>query len=68
MTSVLGKLLEKAWLLKADPILSKIQNPMQQDFTKCTSPSNAALLVDLVTESINEAKENKKLMDTCDFA
>ena len=59
VTSVFGKLLEKAWLLKADPILSKIQNPMQRGFTKCTSPSNAALLV---TESINEAKENKKPM------
>ena len=57
VTSVIGKLLEKAWLLKADPILSKIQNPMQRGFTKLNSPSNAALLV---TESINEAKENKK--------
>jgi len=57
VTSILCKLLEKVWLLRAEPILDPKQNQMQRGFTKNTSPSNAALLV---TESINEAKDKKE--------
>lgn len=57
VTPILCKLLEKAWLVRANPILSKKQNGMQTGFTQGKSPSNAALLV---TESIAEATELKK--------
>ena len=57
VTPILCKLLEKAWLRRANQILLQSQNSMQSGFTQGKSPSNAALMV---TESITEALETKK--------
>ena len=56
VTPLFSKILEKAWLLRATPILSSNQNLLQRGFTKGVAPLNAALLV---TESINEAIDCK---------
>ena len=56
VTLLFSKILEKAWLLRAIPILSSNQNLLQRGFTKGVAPLNAALLV---TESINEASDCK---------
>ena len=39
VTPILCKLLEKAWLMRANPILSASQNKMQKGFTNGSSPS-----------------------------
>ncbi len=57
VTPILCKVLEKAWLKRANPVLVRSQNSMQTGFTQGKSPSNAALLV---TEAITEAAEQKK--------
>lgn len=57
VTAFIGKIIEKAWLLRADPILRPSQNVMQRGFTRNCAPTNAALLI---SESISEAKVKKK--------
>ena len=52
----MGKLLEKAWLLRANPIILSKQSKLQRGFTPKCSSTNAALMI---TESIAEAKDNK---------
>ena len=56
VTSVIGKLLEKAWLLRANPIILSKQSKLQRGFTPKCSSTSAALMI---TESIAEAKDNK---------
>lgn len=55
--SMLVKLLEKAWLLRTNPIITSNQSKLQRGFTAGCSSSNAALLI---TESIAEAYDTKK--------
>jgi hypothetical protein len=57
VTSIIMKVVEKAWLLRAAPIINEKQNPMQRGFTKASSSMNAALLV---SEAINDAADTKK--------
>ena len=57
VTSIIGKLLEKAWLLRANPIIEGNQSRLQRGFTAKCSSINAALLI---TESIAEAKDTRK--------
>ena len=57
VTSIIMKVIEKAWLLRAIPTLMEQQNPMQRGFTQSSSSINAALLV---SEALNEAHDNKK--------
>ena len=57
VTSVIGKLLEKAWLLRANPVILSKQNRLQRGFTAHCSSTNAALMI---TEAIAEAKDCKK--------
>lgn len=54
VTSVIGKILEKAWLMRANPIILSKQNRLQRGFTAQCSSTNAALLI---TEAIAEAKD-----------
>ena len=56
VTSVIGKLLEKAWLLRANPIIESKQSRLQRGFTAGCSSTNAALII---TESIAEARDCK---------
>ena len=57
VTSIIMKVVEKAWLLRVVPTLKEQQNPMQHGFTQSSSSINAALLV---SEALNEAYDIKK--------
>ena len=54
---IIGKLLEKAWLLRANPIIEGNQSRLQHGLTAKCSSINAAFLI---TESIAEAKDTRK--------
>ena len=56
VTSVIGKLLEKAWLQRANHVILSKQSKIQRGFTPKCSSTNAALMI---TESIAETKDNK---------
>lgn len=57
VTSIIMKVVEKAWMLRVSPIIKKHQNGMQKGFTEASSSINAALLV---SEAINDASDMKK--------
>ena len=57
VTSIIGKLIEKAWLLRANPIIESKQSRLQRGFTAGCSSTNAALII---TESIAEARDCRK--------
>ncbi|MES9879590.1 MAG: reverse transcriptase family protein [Sedimenticola sp.] len=62
VTPIISKILEATLQHRLDDILLPTQNKLQRGFTAKTSPLSAALLV---SESLNEAKDNKQ---TCALA